>query len=455
MSLTKAIKSITRISNIIFDNLLIILCVLGFVWQTIILLTEFRNGKTVTNISVGILHNQTLPAITVCPVGLDFRLMSKINPKLGQLYGEYLELIRNSNKITNKSLENEINKKYFRANDMFFDLIGDKPIGDSFANYTTQFTDKLIKVIFYRVVSSEEIASDLVRFNESSNDVFEMISEPMETIVIRKLRNDPHSSVKKCFTLFSQCLSGWSDITMDFRHILIKLSFDIQSYPHFSSNYYPIAMHSSNTIPPLTSDFKYLKFGSIYNLDYNRWKIKRLGNGYDTNCRHYEPKILTRRECTFNCYQDTMRKNHRTNGFIAVNLLMRKDYFKRNNNLHLSNASDNRENEILQLCKKRCPKECQLTYYSFTLNKYIDNDKPSMDVTIFVSHNEMPDLFIRHIPEMPLMPFICNFGGLLGMWLGASFLTILSYMWQLIHKHSIKIFNTNSFINNFSYQLFH
>ena len=42
-----------------------------------------------------------------------------------------------------------------------------------------------------------------------------------------------------------------------------------------------------------------------------------------------------------------------------------------------------------------------------------------------INHNEMPDITIRYIPEMPLLTFICNFGGILGMWLGISFYSIV------------------------------
>ena len=65
-----------------------------------------------------------------------------------------------------------------------------------------------------------------------------------------------------------------------------------------------------------------------------------------------------------------------------------------------------------------------------------------------ILHNSMPDITIRYIPEMPLLTFICNFGGILGMWLGLSFYTIFDIIWKILHVHILsKIFFTNNIIN--------
>ena len=407
---------------------------MGFIWQTSKLFADFMNGNTVTNISVGVLHNQTLPAITVCPVGLDFKLISKINPELRELYDEYLHLIRGLNKSSIESLKDQINDKYLRAQKIFFDQIGDKPIGDTIVNYTKHIDEKMINVKFYKAISSGDIHNDLSPINESSKLGFEMISVPMETIAIFEPLGGNIFSLTKCLTLFSHCESGWSDITMDFKYMLIKISLDIESYPFYPYDPYPIAVHSPNNIPELSMDFKFFKFGSMYNIDYSQWKIERLGNGYDTNCRHYDPKTLTRSECIFNCYQKTMRNVHNIDSFIRVFYITRKDYFESNGNLTLFNSTDKIEYEVLLKCEDKCHKECQFRYYSFNLDKYYDEKMDGMNVEINVKHNAMPDLFIRHIPETPFITFICNLGGLLGMWLGTSFLTILRDVLTLIVK---------------------
>ena len=74
---------------------------------------------------------------------------------------------------------------------------------------------------------------------------------------------------------------------------------------------------------------------------------------------------------------------------------------------------------------KKCLSECDFKYYlrdePRTFSK--DNDVWKEFSAITLKHNQMPDLVIRHLPELTLMSLVCNFGGLLGMWLGFSILT--------------------------------
>ena len=46
----------------------------------------------------------------------------------------------------------------------------------------------------------------------------------------------------------------------------------------------------------------------------------------------------------------------------------------------------------------------------------------------------MPDILIVHIPDICFISFVCNFGGLLGMWLGVSFLSIIDLIKSLFVK---------------------
>ena len=72
-------------------------------------------------------------------------------------------------------------------------------------------------------------------------------------------------------------------------------------------------------------------------------------------------------------------------------------------------------------------------------------------------HKHIPDVIVRHVLEMSM---ICNFGGLLGMWLGLSLVTIskdtldsirhylkLSQNNSNVHMHNYNIFNSKCFIN--------
>ena len=61
-------------------------------------------------------------------------------------------------------------------------------------------------------------------------------------------------------------------------------------------------------------------------------------------------------------------------------------------------------------CVQMCKVECNFNYYSFEIEKYANKDP-----ALFIRHSESLDMFVRHVPEITLMAFVCSFGGLLGM----------------------------------------
>ena len=74
---------------------------------------------------------------------------------------------------------------------------------------------------------------------------------------------------------------------------------------------------------------------------------------------------------------------------------------------------------------------------------------------ILIQHSSVPDIIVRHKFEMSLMSFVCNFGGLLGMWLGFSVLSISKDVFNSIRRFST--FNGNKInlitLNNFKLNL--
>lgn len=80
--------------------------------------------------------------------------------------------------------------------------------------------------------------------------------------------------------------------------------------------------------------------------------------------------------------------------------------------------------ELIDACMTKCKEECHQEYY-LCENKVI-RQYPNLSVksyrTIkidFIPSN-LPDIIINHMPEMTFLSVLCNFGGLVGMWLGVS-----------------------------------
>ena len=114
-------------------------------------------------------------------------------------------------------------------------------------------------------------------------------------------------------------------------------------------------------------------------------------------------------------------------------------------------------------CQKKCPDECHQEYYFLDLKmtEKLSDSIPlkNRSIELNIVPSSRPKIIITHLPEMTLMSLVCNFGGLLGIWLGLSVLDTLTYLWKyynLIHsklmtnnnKNNKQLFIRNNYINS-------
>ena len=429
------------------------ICVSILMYQSINLMIELSSGKTVINISVEIIRNTTLPAITFCPYNLDFYKLSLLNENISEMYKEYLEMIENSN--TRTISENNLNKPYNEAVELYFNSKEENIEMEEILNIITpsinNWNETILSSIFNQASAFGDIEKDLNKYEGEFYTNYIMKSLPMESFRLHV--NEIFPFILQCYTLFSHFESSWNNINMVFDEFSVNLKLDYNSIPITRSLYIVFLMHSPNTMP--FEAYSLVNPGNHYIIDFSKWNIERLGKGYDTDCREYDPKVYTRNDCLFDCYQERGKHHCLTNNFISSNILKKKTYFEQSN-LNFSKCKINIKikHEILESCYGKCNQECHITYYSFTINKF---RQIYIDQAYFLfKHNAMPDLTIRHIPEMSLLTFICNFGGILGMWLGVSFVSILNCIWnfsrvKILSKISMKNIiniNKNKIINN-------
>ena len=88
-----------------------------------------------------------------------------------------------------------------------------------------------------------------------------------------------------------------------------------------------------------------------------------------------------------------------------------------------------------------CKNEWNFEYFS---NKFIARSFDGY-FKVWIKYGQYPDIFVEHIPEMDLIGFLCNFGGLLGMWLGFSLFGVFNDIFILITKIAYR-----KYINLFS-----
>ena len=138
-------------------------------------------------------------------------------------------------------------------------------------------------------------------------------------------------------------------------------------------------------------------------------------------------------DCVNDCYQDKMRHLCKSDrGFFISLSLLRKDQLL-NKNQTLKSCYDpdfNKFNFTLYMdCNKICKVECNFIYYPYEI-EIIEHPEHQLRIR----HGEYPDIFVEHLPETTFIGFVCNFGGLLGMWLGLSLFTIFNNIFNLVTK---------------------
>ena len=141
-----------------------------------------------------------------------------------------------------------------------------------------------------------------------------------------------------------------------------------------------------------------------------------------------------RSDCVDECYQDKMKNLCKIDhGILMSKSLIRKDNFnyKYDKMRYCYVQEYDGENfNIRRYCNKMCKVECKEKYY------VIESDRiDSEDNDIFIEHSENPDIYIKHIPEMNFIRFLCDLGGLLGMWLGLSLFDIFKGILIIFKKN--------------------
>ena len=406
------------------------------IYQITLLTKQYLSGKTVVSLYVGRLHNVALPAFTICtPNILSMEKASRMRPEFSKIYQEYEELNDQLKYLPNHNPENsseskriirEMNKLYHQVNKQI-DL-STIPVYEILNNWTVSFDKKYIffEMLFEGVYrNGSEIKT---KFNTD-----EIQLNPIESL---KLKWSLWGEIQtfECFTFFSSLNEQWRDFQMNLDRITImELMSHYKWIPPTERDTFYFAVHSPNTIPDLTDEnFVEIRNDHFYLFYYSQLNIERLDSNYETNCYAYDidhkhANFNMRSDCMTSCYQTLMRKKCNQSGsFISANKLLRSQYIE-NNPTWLFNKEhkcpEQHHIELKSTCKLECKYDCSFKYY--LLEKYENNFnefKDSFNLTI--QRNIIPDVIIQYLPQTSFISFVCNFGGLLGMWLGLSIFAI-------------------------------
>ena len=435
---SKVFESNTKLKirpETVFKIIYFLISFFGLIYQVQIIYTQFMTGKTIVTIEIGRLYHVSLPAVTVClPELFSMERAAQNHPMFTQINRLYQDLLKNKSEKASQFYKETFQKhtvEKLRNDGLDMNEIFNK-ISIKFKAF-----DGYTIFILELIGNPETEEND---FTSKNNHVYKYVGDPLETIIIQS-QGEIHN-YSKCFTFFSSAQVQWKN----FQAQLIGLAFTLDETAMSSSfpiSYYPfylVSIHSPNHLPDLDDkqEFKRVYLNHYTSIKYSEIRIQRLGEGYDTDCHSYESDSnysyrRMRSDCVTNCYQDEIRKLCNVDsGYFMSQSPLKQNYF---NNSHdkIRSCYEMEYNLITQTtkldCEKVCKVECNFKYYPLETLSF---ERP--DPILNIVHGQMPDIFIKYIPEITLMGFICNFGGLLGMWLGLSLFTIFHNISNLFIK---------------------
>ena len=248
---------------------------------------------------------------------------------------------------------------------------------------------------------------------------------------------------RKCFTFFSSLQKQWRDFQMNLEKMSLQFNFDNRLFPAFLMDNLFISIHSPNTLPDfsLATDFKTIYLIEDYSLFYASLESHLLGSGYDTNCVDYDldhkfANFNMRSDCITSCMNSKSKFPNNELGYNYV--LLRKKLLTQNQNLKLKFKFNQDLFDLRKYCLQICHLDCHFVYYQGDIVRdHSNRDKGSFlsrFLKIDVKHNSLPDIVVKHIPEITFISFVSNFGGLLGIWLGFNVLVICEEILKLFEK---------------------
>lgn len=219
---------------------------------------------------------------------------------------------------------------------------------------------------------------------------------------------------------------------------------DFQPFKEQGSPY--VQLHASDE-PPHHLLFKML-MDTNHQISYYRTKIIRLPPPYDTFCYDYKKVPLngsiSQKDCFAQCYFNK-KLNTTANSFKNYFLLSHGYFIKHDlfwpsvqlTDILREEDMENDDNLLtfsMSLCHSLCPKDCDYVFYDWALLDFPKNWETEDQQYIFFSHQFDNDILFTHMSIVDLFEYLASVGGLAGMWVGFSFLSL----WQQVNNSSVR-----------------
>ena len=238
----------------------------------------------------------------------------------------------------------------------------------------------------------------------------------------------------KCFSYFTLLQKHWRKFLTSFTTLTLTIDHGVPFHSIAISDKLYFSTHSPNILPDIIipgENFIELKFGYDYDMAFSYIKIQHLEK-YDSGCVKYDLDYKhannnMRSDCLLNCMKKLAKCKF---GEEPPESLLRREYFEKNldRKPRLCKILRGKLTMYHKQCQMKCPMNCMFTYY--TVGIIQDQREETVEIerltraSIRLKHNQLPDYIVKHVPEFTFITFICNFGGILSLWLGFSIMSV-------------------------------
>jgi hypothetical protein len=380
--------------------LLHLLCICGLIYQTMLLLSQYLSGNTIVSLDIYRVYTDVAPAITLCfPSGISLNKLSTIDNNSMQLYKEYLDRISRR--------DPDLESIYLKLISMT-SVFNPGKISKFINNLTwSQFIDRYT------------IDTDLVDFHFVGyvyNDSVETFHQDEERPT-RWFNNTvthsavPYSPLAKCLTMFSSVNKQWRNVLTNIVKIIMKINLNLEPI-YLDASFLLVSIHSPNSFPTL-KELSVVKMRTNIVIDYSMTKTTLLDSRYNTDCINYNldykyENFNMRSDCIVSC----VHEKSSCHGKLLIHFMIRRERLTQSNYYPTMEVCNNWLTHELY-CNDKSKKDCTFRYYNYNIKSmYVKRN----DTRFHIAHNTLPDISVTHLPEMTLISFICNLGGLFGIW---------------------------------------